>query len=168
MSDCCSLSKRLADTVEVLTAPELPRDFSGAKTAVRAHKDQKTAVLDSLHIDQLVEEGKKLQQRMKSPSDSLKDNTDFIESTSLVGRLLTRVLSVGERLSQLWQTKDAKLQTNLELREYEYKCQQVCILYHNAGIISKCRSVTGLHFTLKNTLRLMMVWGKQKKLLIVF
>jgi len=128
VSDCCSLSKRLADTVEVLTTPEIPRDLTGAKTAVRTHQDQKAAVLDSLHIDQLVEEGKKLQNRMKSRSDSLRDNTDFIESTSLVDRLLSQVRSVGERLSQLWQTKVIKLQTNLELREYEYKCQQVSVI----------------------------------------
>jgi len=125
VSDCYSLSKRLGDTVEVLTNPKLPKDYDSAKTALQAHKDQKTALLDALHIEQLVEEGTKLQHRMKSPVDSLKDNTDFIQSTSLIGRLLSQVLSVGERLAQLWQTKDTKLQTNLELREYEYKCQQV-------------------------------------------
>ena len=125
VSDCYSLSKRLADTVGVLTNPHLPKDYTSAVTAVRAHKDQKTALLDTLHVEQLVEEGTKLQNRMKTPADSLKDNTDFFESTSLVGRLLSQVMSVGERLSQLWKTKDTKLQTNLELREYEYKCQQV-------------------------------------------
>ena len=122
------MSKRLADTVGVLTNPYLPRNYTSAVTAVRAHKDQKTALLDTLHVEQLVEEGTKLQHRMKTPTDSLKDNTDFVESTSLVGRLLSQVMSVGERLSQLWQTKDTKLQTNLELREYEYNCQQVISL----------------------------------------
>ena len=125
VSDCYSLSKRLADTVGVLTNPQLPKDFASAKTLLQAHKDQKTALLDSLHVEQLVEEGTKLKHRMMTPGDSLKDNTDFIESTSLIGRLLSQVISVGERLAQLWQTKDTKLQTNLELREYEYKCQQV-------------------------------------------
>lgn len=125
VSDCHSLSRRLSDTVEALTNPDLPKDYTRAVMALRAHKDQKTALLDTLHVDQLVEEGTKLQHRMKTPADSLKDNTDFFESTSLVGRLLSQVVSVGERLSQLWQTKDTKLQTNLELREYEYKCQQV-------------------------------------------
>jgi len=151
--------------------PEIPRDLTGAKTAVRTHQDQKTAVLDSLHVDQLVEEGKKLQHRMKSPSDSLKDNTDFIESTSLVGRLLTQVRSVGERLSQLWQTKDTKLQTNLELREYEYKCQQVGLRYYIVGqclVCVACRSMTGLSFTQRNILRPMMIWERLKKLLRVF
>lgn len=125
MSDCHSLSKRLGDTVEVLTNPQLSKDYNSAKTALQTHQVQKTALLDTLHIEQLVEEGTKLQHRMKTPVDSLKDNTDFIQSTSLIGRLLSQVLSVGERLAQLWQMKDTKLQTNLELREYEYKCQQV-------------------------------------------
>ena len=111
--------------MEVLTNPQLPKDYNSAKTALQAHKEQKTALLDSLHVEQLVVEGTKLQHRMTSPNDSLKDNTDFIASTSLIGRLLSQVMSVGDRLSQLWQTKDTKLQTNLELREYEYKCQQV-------------------------------------------
>lgn len=119
------MSKRLSDTVGVLTNPQLPGDYSNAKSALRVHKDQKTALLDSLHIEQLVEEGTKLQQRMKTPTDSLKDNTDFFQSSSLVNRLLSQVRSVGERLSQLWQTKDTKLETNLELRQYEYECQQV-------------------------------------------
>lgn len=123
------MSKRLADTVGVLTNPNLPKDYTSALTALRAHKDRKVALLDTLHVEQLVEEGNKLQHRMKTPADSLKDNTDFIESTSLVGRLLSQVLSVGQRLSQLWQTKDTKLQTNLELREYEYKCQQVIDIF---------------------------------------
>lgn len=115
----------MADTIGLLTTPQLPKDYSSAKRTLQAHKDQKTALLDTLHVEELVEEGTKLQHRMKTPADSLKDNTDFFESTSLVGRLLSQVYSIGERLSQLWQTKDTKLQTNLELREYEFNCQQV-------------------------------------------
>ena len=127
MSDCYSLSKRLTKTVEILTDKTLAKDYSSARTALEAHKEQKTSLLDTLHIEQLVKEGTKLQDRMKTPVESLKDNTDFIQSTSLIGRLLSQVFSVGERLQHLWQTKDTKLATNLELREYEYECQQVML-----------------------------------------
>ena len=147
----------------MLTSPQLPKDYTNAKTALRAHKDQKTALLDTLHVEQLVEEGTKLKHRMTTPTDSLKDNTDFIESTSLIGRLLSQVISVGERLSQLWQTKNTKLQTNLELREYEYKCQQVMLGIPQCHMAtSQCRSATGSNITLKNTLTLTTISEKAK------
>lgn len=158
------MSKRLADTVGVLTNPQLPKDYTSAKTALKVHKNQKEALLDTLHIDHLVKEGTKLQHRMKTPVDSLKDNTDFIQSTSLVGRLLSQVISVGERLTQLWQTMDTKLQTNLELREYEFKCQQVIstILIVNLCNLACCRSLTGSNITRKNTLTPTMISEKLK------
>lgn len=123
--DCISISKRLAKAIDPFTLEEMPANIEEAKKSITKHKLERRRTLDSLHMDELSDEGEKINERMQGTYRGFRDNPDFTNTLATIKKLLAQIGTVKERLEVLWDTRHDKLKANFEQRKFEVEAEKV-------------------------------------------
>ena len=82
-------------------------------------------MMKSLHVTQLIDEGKRLITVMESPHPSLKENPEFQSSLAYVRHLLKNVTEVRVKLDLLWTIRCSRLTENFRVRRFEEEAKMV-------------------------------------------
>ena len=105
----------------------------------RNHQEQWSARMRSLHVTQLMDEGKRLITAMESPHPSLKENPEFQSSLRYVRHLLKNVTEVKVKLDLLC----SRLTDNFRVRKFEKEARMVsrvcvCVLWSGIDMSISC------------------------------
>ena len=76
-------------------------------------------------MDDLSDEGQKINERMRTNYHTFHDNPDFDNTLGTIQKMLSQIGTVKERLETLWDTRHEKLKTNLKQRTFETEAGSV-------------------------------------------
>ena len=129
LCDCISVSKCLAQAIEPFTEDSIPDSIENVEESIQKHHLIRRKTLEVLHIDELENEGSRIDQHMQhTASKNLKSNPDFANTLSTITNLLNQISSVKERVDTLWTTRHEKLQTSLKQKKFEHEAEKASVI----------------------------------------
>lgn len=142
LCDCISVSKRLARAIEPFTEEAMPQTIKEAEESIHKSRLVRRKTLDALHIDDLADEGSRINAHMKM-TRRLEGNPEFSNTLVTITKLMEQIDTVKGRLETLWNTRQDKLETNLKQQVFENNAKQVkshlaqhCpLLYHGSTLM---------------------------------
>ena len=127
LCDCISISKRLASVIEPFTSEgEEPSSIEEAEQSLYKHRLIRRKTLEVLHIDELANEGNRIDEHMQATaSPHLSSNPDFTSTLATISTLLGQISNVKERVEVLWTTRRDKLQASIKQKSFETEASKV-------------------------------------------
>ncbi len=140
MCDCISISKRLARVIEPFTDDSVPSSIEEVEETIQQHHLIRRKTLEVLHIDDLEQEGTRIDKHMHhTASNHLASNPDFSNTLATISDLLNQITNVKDRVETLWSKKNEKLQTSLKQRKFVKEAGNVCMyVYASGGARTQC------------------------------
>ncbi|CAI8057657.1 Kalirin, partial [Geodia barretti] len=130
LCDCVSISKLLAQAIAPFTKDmETPTNLEETKEVLKKHQLKKRRTIDQLQIDELTSQGLKINKLIKQESEerrsSIQFNPEFLSTIATVGKLISNMEAVKERVEGMWHTRGEKLEATYKQQTFEKEANQI-------------------------------------------
>ncbi|XP_052816340.1 uncharacterized protein LOC128242930 isoform X3 [Mya arenaria] len=134
MSSCRSVGQFLVGVLEELSGVErVPSSAQEAESLVRRQEKLVAGVWQDSRVTRLHGEGEATLQALQRDHTSIAHTEDYRYSMEDVTRLFRHVQDTLSRLLRLSDTRMARLETCLQLRDFEEECSKVLTWLHTQG-----------------------------------